>query len=348
VYQALLFLLVTAILVFVYWFIFMRGKVFSDDARIDGDLVDLAPQIPGVLLKVIPVEGSRVEKGQLLFELDTALLQSSLQKAEADAVSSRALLGVAQAQYDKAINGPLKDEIRIAQADAGKAAAALHLAELTWKRYDALYKREALSAVDHDRAQEALKNAQDTYKAAVNRLSLIEQGTRSEDLAAARANLEVKKAELQASEARLAQARINLGYAMVSAPFSGVVVRKWRDPGATLAAGTPVLTLLDPSSLHVSANIDEKYLHRVAVGDKVDISVDAYPGLKLTGHLREILRATNSQFSLIPSEGTSGTFIKVAQRVPLHISIDSKTTLPLGPGLSVEVEIHTGSFSREK
>jgi membrane fusion protein, multidrug efflux system len=346
VYQALLFLLATFILVFAYWFIFMRGRVFSDDARIDGNLVDLAPQIPGVLLSVIPAEGSRVEKGQILFELDRQLLQSALVKAEADAVSSRASLDVARAQYEKAINGPLKDEIHIAQADAEKAAAALHLAELSWLRLDGLYKRDALSALDRDRAQEALQATRDNYKSASNRLSLLEQGTRSEDLAAAKSAFEVKKAEVQSSEARLAQARISLDYAQVRAPFSGVVVRRWRDPGATLAAGTPVLTVLDPSTLYVSANIDEKYLHRIAIGDRVDISVDAYPDVSLTGRLQEILRATNSQFSLIPAEGTSGTFIKVAQRIPLRISIDGKPGIPLGPGLSVEVKIFSGSHGR--
>ncbi|MBW2092175.1 MAG: hypothetical protein JRI34_08655 [Deltaproteobacteria bacterium] len=73
----------------------------------------------------------------------------------------------------------------------------------------------------------------------------------------------------------------------------------------------------------------------------VDISIDAYPHLSLIGRVDKILRATNSQFSLIPAEGVSGTYIKVAQRVPIRIVIDSYPDLPLGPGLSVEIRIHT-------
>ena len=73
------------------------------------------------------------------------------------------------------------------------------------------------------------------------------------------------------------------------------------------------------------------------------LPVDAYPDLHLKGRVTEILRATNSEFSLIPAEGVSGTFIKVTQRVPLRISVSAPPELALGPGLSVEVKIHSGS-----
>ena len=116
--------------------------------------------------------------------------------------------------------------------------------------------------------------------------------------------------------------------------------------------GQPVVSLFDPKSLRVDANIEEKYLHEIAVGDEVDIKVDAYPDLALKGRVTEILRATNSEFSLIPAEGVSGTFIKVTQRIPLRIAVVSAPDVPLGPGLSAEVKISTaapkpGGLARE-
>jgi len=108
-------------------------------------------------------------------------------------------------------------------------------------------------------------------------------------------------------------------------------------------ASQPVISMFDPATLRVDANIEEKYLHDVAVGDEADISVDAYPALQLKGRVTEILRATNSEFSLIPAEGVSGTFIKVTQRVPLRIAVAAPPDLALGPGLSVEVKIRIGS-----
>jgi membrane fusion protein (multidrug efflux system) len=136
------------------------------------------------------------------------------------------------------------------------------------------------------------------------------------------------------------QARVNVDQYEVHAPFTGIVARKWREVGATVAAGTPVLTLLDPATLHVAANIDEKDLDEIRVGDPVDISVDAFPSVPLHGKIDTVLRATNSRFGLVPAEGVSGTFIKVAQRMPLRIALDPPPKgLELSPGLSVEVRI---------
>jgi multidrug resistance efflux pump len=106
-----------------------------------------------------------------------------------------------------------------------------------------------------------------------------------------------------------------------------------------------VLSVFDPSTLRVDANIEEKYLNKIKIGDLVDISVDSFPGLRLQGRVEEILRATNSQFSLIPAEGVSGTFIKVTQRIPLRISVQTPADTPIGPGLSVEIKIRVGTSS---
>jgi membrane fusion protein (multidrug efflux system) len=108
----------------------------------------------------------------------------------------------------------------------------------------------------------------------------------------------------------------------------------------------PVISMFDPSTLRVDANIEEKDLVDVAIGDTADVSVDAYPSLRLHGRVTEILRATNSEFSLIPAEGVSGTFIKVTQRVPLRIALTVPPELALGPGLSVEVRIRSGTAKR--
>ena len=104
--------------------------------------------------------------------------------------------------------------------------------------------------------------------------------------------------------------------------------------------GQPVLSVFDPTTIRVDANVEEKYLHRIAVGDEVDIEVDSFPDLHLRGRVTDILRATNSQFSLIPAEVVSCTFIKVTQRVPIRIAVEAPAGLPLGPGLSTDVRIH--------
>ncbi len=341
---AVCFLVLVALACFIYWFFFIKGTVFSDDARIDGILVDLSPQIPGVLKTVSVQEGDKVQKGQMLFSLDRDLLQASVDRARADLASSTDAADVSSAQYIKAKHGPLVEEIRIAETAVKNASVQLSLEESNWKRVNSLYDEKLVSTADHDRVRTALETARHRYEDATQRLDFLKKGTRSEDITAAKSTEEAKRAEMESAKARLEQAEINLGYSDVSSPFSGLVVRKWKDPGDTISAGTPVLSILDPSSLYIKANIEEKNLYKIRIGDKVDIKIDAFPGVSLKGKVEKILLATNSKFSLVPSEGVSGTFIKVAQRLPLKIAFDSVPDLPLGPGLSVEVRIHCGSI----
>jgi membrane fusion protein (multidrug efflux system) len=340
---AVSFLILVALACFFYWFILIRGTVFSDDARIDGTLIDLSPQISGVLKTVTVEEGDKVNKGQVMFTLDKNLLEAAVLKARADMASSRENEDATNAQYIKAVHGPLSDEIKIAETAVKKALSELNLEESNWKRISALYEEKLVSTADHDRVKTALENARHRYEDANQRLELLKKGTRNEDLLAAKAAKDAKMAELDSAKARLSQAEINLGYSDVTSPFSGLVVRRWKDPGDTISAGTPVLSILDPSSLHIDANIEEKNLYKIHPGDRVDIRIDAFPNVRLKGKVDKILLATNSKFSIIASEGVSGTFIKVAQRVPLKIVFDSMPDLPLGPGLSVEVRIHCGS-----
>jgi len=333
---------------FLYWLAVMRGTVYSDDARIDGDLVDMAPQVSGTLQEIKVREGERVTSGQVLFALDQRALEAAAAKAQADLESAQAGLNMAQAQSDKAAHGPLADEIRAARALAQRAQAQLELADVEWSRIKAMYEKGEASTSERDRASTAGQSAQQSFQEAKSRLDLLQAGTRSEDLAAAQANLEQKQAALDAARATLNQVKINLDYAVVKAPFAGVVVRRWRDPGAMLAAGTPVLTLLNPATLRVRANVEEKDLAEVKLDAPVDISIDAYPRLRLQGRVYQILQATNDRFSLVPSEGVSGTFIKVAQRVPILISFAAPSHLDLGPGLSVEVRIHDRPAAESK
>lgn len=237
-------LAILALVALVWWFFCVRGLVYSDDARFDGNLVDIAPQISETLSAVLVHEGDHVKQGDLLLVLDKESRQAALAQAEAA-------------------------------------------------------------------------------------------------LQAAQATVELNEVQVAQAQAALSLARIELKQTQVVAPFDGLVVRRWRDPGSMLLQGTPVLTLFDPASLRIAANIEEQYLHRIMLNAPVDISVDAFPDLHLQGRVDKILHATNSEFSLIPAQGISGTFIKVTQRIALRIAIDDiPKQLPLGPGLSVEVNIH--------
>lgn len=337
---AISFLLIIALAMAGYWFYFMRGIVFSDDARFDGDLLDIAPRINGILTEVRVAKGDRVKVGQVLFVLDKKDLAEALCRAEAEAAFARADLQMAEVKYVKTINGSRPEEIRMAQANEKKAAAALELATDEYQRFKALYAQNVIPTSKIDRAKAEYEASRRAHEEAVNHLDLLKNGARQEDVDAAKANAEMKKARLAVAEAGVRQARINLNYSEIIAPCDGVVVQKWASPGVIVPMGKPVLTIFNPSTLHITANIEEKNLGKIAVGNPVDISVDAYPALKLKGRVEKIMSTANSEFSLIPAEGISGTYIKVAQRVPVRIAADIPADINIGPGLSVEVSIH--------
>ena len=326
-----------------YWYVFMRGIVYSDDARFGGHLVDLAPEINGRLIEVAVREGQFIQKGAIVFRLDPAIPQAALNQAEASLVSAKANLASSEALYQKALSGNRPEEIKAAEATVKRLQNEEELARLDMERNQVLFKQNTVSQENVDRARTAYESARQSRENAVQNLIVLQQGSRKEDIAAAKAAVELARSRVTEAEAAVESARGNLARCIVKAPFDGWGVRRWLDPGAMPLASQPVVSMFDPSTLRVDANIEEKYLQDVAIGDKVDISVDAYPALHLQGRLMQILRATNSEFSLIPAEGVSGTFIKVTQRVPLRISVTAPADLPLGPGLSVEVRIYSGT-----
>ena len=334
--------------VFGYWLIFMWGIVFTDDARVSGHLVDIAPEINGRLIEVAVHEGMFIHKGTVVFRLDPAIPQEVLDRAEAALVSARASLVLNEALAEKAVNGSRPEEVKAAEATARRLQSEEEMARLNYERIQALFKDAAVTQDDFDRARTAYESIQHGRENVGQNLILLQEGTRKEDIAAAKAAVELARSKVAEAVASVENTRSDLARCTVRAPFDGWVVRRWLDPGAMPLAAQPVISMFDPATLRVDANIEEKYLHDVAIGDAADISVDAYPALRLHGRVTEILRAANSEFSLIPAEGVSGTFIKVTQRVPLRIAVTAPPELTLGPGLSVEVRIHTGTSTESR
>jgi len=140
---------------------------------------------------------------------------------------------------------------------------------------------------------------------------------------------------------RLGLKEIPLGRASLDAPVSGYVAAVWSYPGQIVSAGASVVTLYDASSTWVMANISEAELHRIQPGQEVEITVDSLGGAKLQGKVDGISAATAATFSLMPQNNTTGNFIKVAQVVPVKISVDNPHNYVLIPGVSVEVKITT-------
>jgi multidrug resistance efflux pump len=128
--------------------------------------------------------------------------------------------------------------------------------------------------------------------------------------------------------------------ATLRAPIDGTVIKTMVKAGEVASPGQTVAMVVDKKQLYVSANIEETDIHRIHEGQKVDITVDTFAGKKITGTVKDVSKATNATFSLLPATNTSGNFTKVTQRIPIKVAIDDMQGLDLSPGMSTVIRIH--------
>lgn len=160
---------------------------------------------------------------------------------------------------------------------------------------------------------------------------------------AANAEIELAQSNIKLAKAKLEQAEALLKHTKIYADRRGVISKRWGLTGNVLQPGQTIFSLYDLDNIWVLANLQETDIAGVHIGSHVEISVDAYPGVKFTGEVFVIKAAAASQFSFIPQDNATGNYTKVAQRVPLKISIrppkDDKNVYYLFNGMSCEVKI---------
>ena len=157
------------------------------------------------------------------------------------------------------------------------------------------------------------------------------------------ADLAQAEASLTQAEARTQQAALNLSHTDIRAPFDGVVGDKTVALGDYLQPGTQIMAVVPLSQVYVLANYKETQITNIRPGQQVDVDVDAFPGLKVTGWVDSVFPDSGQEFALLPPDNATGNFTKIVQRVPVKIYLHLTPELigKLRPGLSVEPSIDT-------
>ncbi len=153
-------------------------------------------------------------------------------------------------------------------------------------------------------------------------------------------NVEARQQQVAQAQAQLNTAELNLSYTQVRAPYDGFVTKRNVQLGTLVQAGSSLFSLVSPD-IWITANFKESQLARMNPGDKVAISVDAWPDMELEGHVDSIQMGSGSRFSTFPAENATGNYVKIVQRVPVKIVIDKglDPNHPLPLGLSVEPKV---------
>ena len=316
----------------VYW-LMTRGLESTDDAYTEGRAIAIAAKVSGYVTELKVDDNTEVKAGDLLLKIDQRDYLTARDQARANLALAQAQLSSAQVDLEiTRVRAPAT--LLQAQAQLTQARASQSQAEQDYRRQRAVDPRATTqTSVDQATAQLRSNNASvAAAQAQIQVASLVPQ-----TIQAAEATVKQREAQVAQAEASLAQAEVNLSYTELRAPQDGRITRRNVEHGTFTQEGQQVFYIVTPQ-VWVTANFKENQLADMRAGQKVSIEVDAFPGLKLQGHVDSIQEGSGARFTAFPAENATGNFVKIVRRVPVKIVIDSglgnRRGLPLG--LSVE------------
>jgi len=304
----------------------------TENALVRGQVTIISPQLSGYVVEVNVQDFQQVHKGDLLMRIDDRIYRQRLDQARAQLATQQATLANNPQSLASAEATVAQNQAAVANARAQAARAAADL-----RRVEELAADGSLSARERDaaRAAHALASSGTAQAAAaleISRQSLRTVGVNRGGLQAAVAN----------AEAAVQLAEIDLSNTRILAPRDGQLGQVTVRQGAFVNAGAQ-LTALVPDQMWIIANFKETQMANIRIGQPVRFTVDALNNARMQGHVERISPAAGSEFSVITADNATGNYVKIAQRIPVRITIDPNQELArrLRPGMSVVVSVDT-------
>jgi membrane fusion protein, multidrug efflux system len=314
-----------------YWTV-GRFLESTDDAYVQADYTTIAPKVSGYIAAVLVQDNQPVKAGDVLARIDDRDLRTALDQAAADVATGAAEIGNIDAQLQ--LQHSLIEEARA--AILADQAAVTFATEDAQRQHD-LMQREVASVRVAQQSQTALRQQAAALQRDQAALAAAQQ--QIEVLKTARAKAEAQLQHFQAIEA---QARLNLGYATITAPVDGTVGARSLRVGQYVQAGTALMAVVPLNAVYVVGNFKETQLTDVRPGQPAEIRIDTFPGARLKGHVDSLAPASGLTFALLPPDNATGNFTKIVQRIPVKIALDDGALAGLlRPGMSVEPTIDT-------
>jgi len=324
-------ILVVGIIFGIKEYIYYSKHVDTDDAQIDGDISPVVARVGGYVDSIYFQENTHVNKGQELVKIDDRDYKVKLEQAQSAVTGASANIGVGESQIFAT-----QANSSSSKAQVESAAARLDKTNKDYQRYANLVKDGSITQQQFDQAKADLEVAQASYRAAQDQYKAAQ-----EQVGATKNQLTVTHTGVTQKQVDVDYAKLQLSYTQIKAPSSGLVSKKNVQLGQLVQPGQTLFSIVNDSSIYITANFKETQLDKVRAGQKVEIEVDAYPEMKLEGSVYNFSPATGAKFSLLPPDNATGNFVKVVQRVPVKIKIEGKKedVDKLRPGMSVNVSV---------
>ena len=306
----------------VYWAMVLRYSQSTDDAYVNGNVVQITPQISGTVVSIGADDTQFVKVGQPLVQLDQADAKVALDQAEAQLAKT-----VREVRNLFATSAQLRAAVQMRQSD-------LAMAQKDLARRERLGNSGAISTEELQHARDSERNAQAALMSAQQQLAGNQarvDGTTLDN------HPDVRNASAAVRNAYLTYSRT-----VLPAPVSGFVARRSVQLGQRVSPGAPLMAVVPLDQVWVDANFKEPQLTHMRVGQPVTLTADLYGGgYRYHGKIAGFGAGTGSAFALLPAQNATGNWIKIVQRVPVRIALDPREMgeHPLQIGLSMKVEV---------
>lgn len=316
--------LIIGIIWLLYYLIWGQFEVYTDDAYVNGNLVQVMARVPGTIIDINTDDTFLVNKGQPIVRLDPADMQIALQRAHAQLA-----LTVRQVRQ-------LYEHVKEAQATVLLRQADLIKAQRDLKRRDGLLGEKAISREELNHYQISVDTAQAQYDYALHNLRSALAVVENSHLYA--------HPQVERAKTNFKTAYLNLLRTTIVAPVTGYAAKRSVQLGQQVAVNTPLLAIIPLKDVWVDANYKESQLSDLRIGQPVSLQADAYSGVAYHGKVVGLNAGTGAAFSLLPPQNATGNWIKIVQRLPVRISIDAdelkKHPLQIGLSMRVTANIH--------
>jgi membrane fusion protein (multidrug efflux system) len=311
-----------------YWLLYASNFESTDDAYVNGDVVQVTSEVPGTVIALHIDDTQTVTAGQPLLELDPADAEVAEANAEADLARAVRQVRGLFAQGDQL------------RAQIDQRRQALRTAEEDLKRRQGLLADGAISGEELSHARDNVTSMRAAVAAADEQLS--------QTVAQVDGTTIADHPQVLAAAAAVRNAALALRRTQLNAPVGGVVAKRSVQVGQRVAAGTPLLAVVPLDDVWIDANFKEVQLSRMRTGQPVTVHADLYGGgVDFHGRLAGLSAGSGSAFALLPAQNASGNWIKIVQRVPVRILLDPQELKnhPLRVGLSTTVRIDVRDVS---